>query len=127
MVLKFLTTIAVIIGNILMFPVILTRRWKCKEVFGFRVYLETNELTGDAMYAYIVRPYNLCGLMSDYIDWSKDFPRYDGEVSNVSLPIVLIDMESIKNGDILVFPSFEKFDEYRENKYKLVLSEKNND
>jgi len=118
---KFLTTIAMIIGNILTFPVILIRRWKCKEVFGFQVYLETNELTGDAMYAYIVRPFDICGLISDYIDWSNDYLQFDGEVSNVSLPIVLIDIKSIKDGKIIVFDSFEKFDEYRENKYKLVL------
>jgi len=124
---KLFTKIVVIFGNLLMLPIVLVHRLVYKDVFGFRQYLETNELTGDAMYAYIVRPFDVCGLLSDYIDRSKDYPQYDEGVSNVSLPIVLIDIKSIKEGKIIVFDSFEKFDEYRENKYKLVLSEKKND
>jgi hypothetical protein len=85
-------------------------------------------LTGELKYAYIVRPFDLCGLFSDYVDRTKDYPENDeeGVISSFS-PLVTIDIKSIKEGKIIVFDSFEKFDEYRENKYKLVLSEKKND
>lgn len=118
---KIFAKIAVILGNFLMFPIVLVHRLVYKGVFGFRQYLETNELTGDAMYVYIVRPFDVCGILSDYIDRSKDYSQYEEGVTNVSLPIVFIDMKSIKEGDVTVFDSFEKFDEFVENKYKLVL------
>jgi hypothetical protein len=115
---KIFTKIVVIFGNLLILPLVLILRWRYKEVYGFRVYLETNEITEDAMYAYIVRPFDVCGLLSDYIDWSKDYPQYEEGVTNASSPLVLIDMKSIKEGDVIVFDSFEKFDEYRENRDK---------
>lgn len=118
---KIFTKIVVILGNLLILPIVLILRWRYKEVYGFRVYLETNEITEDAMYAYIVRPFDIFGLLSDYIDWSKDYPQYEEGVTNAndSLPVVFIDIKSIKEGDVIVFDSFEKFDEYRENKDKL--------
>lgn len=125
MVHKIFVKIAVIFGNLLMLPIVLVHRLVYKDVFGFRQYLETNELTGDAMYTYIVRPFDVCGLLSDYIDRSKDYSQYDEGVTSISLPLVLIDIKSIKEGDVTVFDSFEKFDEFVENKYKLVLSDKN--
>ena len=125
---KIFTKVVVILGNIILLPIILTLRLWDHRVYALRQYLETNELTGDLMYAYIVRPFDLCGLLSDYVDRSKDYSEDDeeGVISSFS-PLVTIDIKSIKEGKIIVFDSFEKFDEYRENKYKLVLSEKNND
>jgi hypothetical protein len=125
---KTFTKVVVIIGNILLLPIILTLRLWSHRVYALRQYLETNELTGELKYAYIVRPFDLCGLFSDYVDRTKDYPENDeeGVISSFS-PLVTIDIKSIKEGKIIVFDSFEKFDEYRENKYKLVLSEKKND
>lgn len=124
---KIFTKVVVILGNILLFPIILFLRLWYKKVYGLRQYLETNELTGDLMYAYIVRPFDLCGLFSDYVDRSKDYSDDEEGVISSFAPLVTIDIKSIKEGDVIVFDSFEKFDEYRENKYKLVLSEKKND
>lgn len=124
---KIFTKIVVILGNLLILPIVLILRWRYKEVYGFRVYLETNEITEDAMYAYIVRPFDVCGLLSDYIDWSKDYPQYEEGVTNASLPLVTIDIKSIKEGDVIVFDSFKKFNEYRENKYKLNIRNNNNE
>lgn len=120
---KFFTKIVVILGNLLVLPVILTLRLWSHRVYALRQYLETNELTGDLMYAYIVRPFDLCGLFSDYVDRTMDYPEDDKEEGVISSfsPLVTIDIKSIKEGKIIVFDSFEKFDEYRENKYKLVL------
>lgn len=118
---KTYTKVVVILGNILLLPIILTLRL-CGRVYALRQYLETNELTGELKYAYIVRPFDLCGLFSDYADRTMDYPENDeeGVISSFS-PLVTIDIKSIKEGKIIVFDSFEKFDEYRENKYKLVL------
>ena len=127
MVHKVFTKIVVILGNLLILPIVLILRWRYKEVYGYRVYLETNEITEDAMYAYIVRPFDVCGLLSDYIDWSKDYPQYEEGVTNASSPLVTIDIKSIKEGDVIVFDSFEKFDEYRENRYKLEIRNNNNE
>jgi len=115
---KIFTKIVVIVCNLLMLPIVLIHRLVYKEVYGFQIYLETNEITENEVYAYIIRPFNICGLISDYVDWSKDYPQYDKGVRKVSLPLVLIDMKSIKEGDVIVFDSFEKFDEYRENRDK---------
>ena len=119
---KISTKVVVILGNILLLPIILTLRLWSHRVYALRQYLETNELTGELKYAYIVRPFDLCGLFSDYVDRTKDYPENDeeGVITSFS-PLVTIDIKSIKEGKIIVFDSFEKFDEYRENKYKLVL------
>lgn len=96
-------------------------------MFCFRQYLETIELMGDEKYAYIVRPFDVCGLLSNYIDWYKDYQQYDDWVTNVPSPLTTIDLKSIEEGDVIVFDSFEKFDEYRENKDKLNKTNNNNE
>ena len=128
MVHKIFTKIVVILGNLLMLPIVLVHRLVYKEVYGFQVFLETNELTGNAMYAYIVRPFDVCGLLSDCIKRSKDYPQCDEEegVTKVSSPIVIIDLKSIEEGEVIVFSSYKEFDEYRENKFKLDIINNNN-
>ena len=124
---KIFTKIVVILGNLLILPWVLTLRWGYKKVFCFRQYLETNELTGNEKYAYIVKPFDVCGLLSNYIDWYKDYQQYDDWVTNAPSPLATIDLKSIKEGDVIVFDSFKKFDEYRENKYKLNIRNNNNE